>query len=398
MNGLDDYKTDYLFLLVGSNPLPNYVTALLLAKNGGKVYLLHSGGDHSTSEVADRLKTAIKNRRKKLDEVLCREVDESKGHIISHRMDEILGEIVCEASMGLNYTGGTKAMAVHVYRAMEKNGFPSLVFSYLDARTLSLVIDGKSEPIRLNPLEMDCSLSLTELLSLHGYSAPVIRKIPFQPDFCHVVAKTISQERAWKQWKDWTKDEKNFHDLPDLVQYPELKDIRDAFDNMCNQQATPNLVANWFGYNSLVQCSKWLISTWLEEYVLSCISDIAKECNINDYCVDLDPRRQGADKFNLDVAVIKGYQLFAISCMVSDRKPKCKEHLLEVYVRARQIGGDEARIGLVCCSNDPLDLQEEINETWFGEGRVKVFGMKDLAKLSYELKKWFQTANDSIIR
>jgi hypothetical protein len=394
LTDLDDYKTDYLFLLVGSNPLPNYVAALLLVKKDGIVYLLHSGGDHGTSEVADRLKTAIKNRKKELDNVFCREVDESKGHIIFHRMDEVLGKIDRKVSMGLNYTGGTKAMAVHVYRAIEKKGFSFSVFSYLDARTLSLVIDGKNEPIILNPLEMDCSLSLSELLSLHGYNAPIIRKKLLQPDFCRVLAKTISQEGAWKKWNDWIKNEKNFYDLPDTAQYPELKDILDAFDKMCNQKATPNLVATCLGYNCLTQCSKWLIGSWLEEYVLSCFIQIAKECNINDYGVDLEPRRQGVDKFNLDVAAIKGYHLFAISCIISDKKDKCKEHLLEVYVRARQIGGDEARVGLVCCSSDPLALQKEINETWFGEGRIKVFGRKDLADLPSHLTKWFQTAND----
>ena len=394
MNGLDDYKTEHLFLLIGSNPLPNYVAALILAKNSGNVYLLHSGGTHGTSEVADRLKTAIMKRKKELSKVECREVDESKSHIIFQRVDEVINEISRQTGIGLNYTGGTKAMAVHVYRAIEKKGFAFPVFSYIDARTLSLVIDGKNEPIKLNPLEMDCSMSLNELLSLHGYDVSTIRKKPFQPDFCQALAGTISQERAWRQWKTWISDEKNFQDLPDLAQYPALEEVRDAFDKMCNQQATPNLVANCLGFNRLVQCSKWLRGEWLEEYVFSCLLKITKECNINDLGVDLHPRRQGADKFNLDVAAIKGYQLFAISCMVSDRKPNCKEHLLEVYVRARQIGGDEARIGLVCCSSDSLALQKEINETWFDEGRVKVFGMKDLTELPSRLKDWFQTAND----
>lgn len=79
--------------------------------------------------------------------------------------------------------------------------------------------------------------------------------------------------------------------------------------------------------------------------------------------------------------------------MASKEKEKCKEHLLEVAVRARQIGGDEARIGLVCCYPNPSALEEEINEAWFTEGRVKVFGMKDLPELPRCLQNWFKTAN-----
>jgi hypothetical protein len=99
----------------------------------------------------------------------------------------------------------------------------------------------------------------------------------------------------------------------------------------------------------------------------------------------------------LDVAAIRGYQLFALSCTTSDKAERSKEHLLEAYVRARQMGGDEARVGLVCCYCDPAALQQEIEETWFTEGRVRVFGQRDLVNLPTLLQNWFETANDPLI-
>jgi len=99
----------------------------------------------------------------------------------------------------------------------------------------------------------------------------------------------------------------------------------------------------------------------------------------------------------LDVAAVKGYQLFAISCIASRNKDHCKEHLLEIYVRARQIGGDEARTGLVSFYPDSEALQHEVEEDWFTEGRVEVFGvgdLRDVERLEAKLKKWFETAND----
>lgn len=49
---LEPCKTDYLFLLVGTNPLPNYVAARLLARPKGKIYLLHS---RTTGDIAQNL-------------------------------------------------------------------------------------------------------------------------------------------------------------------------------------------------------------------------------------------------------------------------------------------------------------------------------------------------------
>jgi hypothetical protein len=40
MNIPDQYKVNHLFVLVGENPLPNYVAARTLLHDGGKVYLV----------------------------------------------------------------------------------------------------------------------------------------------------------------------------------------------------------------------------------------------------------------------------------------------------------------------------------------------------------------------
>lgn len=37
---LDNFKVDHLFLLIGENPLPNYVAAKTLLKEAGKAYLV----------------------------------------------------------------------------------------------------------------------------------------------------------------------------------------------------------------------------------------------------------------------------------------------------------------------------------------------------------------------
>ncbi len=391
MNEFEPYQTDHLFLLIGTNPLPNYIAALLLAKEEGTIHLLHSKGDHGTERIAKRLVSAIKKRKPGIRKICPWEIDESNSNHILQRIADLLGHVPSEATVGLHYTGGTKAMAVHAYRAISEER-PKSIFSYLDARTLSMMIDGMSSPIKLIPENMGFALDLAELIYMHGYKKPNIRIDPFQPDLCRAIAKICSQEDSLKEWQRWIW-EKKFQSLPDINEYPTLKDIIDEFDRMCGQPATPDLVARCLGFKGLVNCSNWLMGIWLEEYALWAINQIAGNSLISSYSVDVKLERAKSRNFQLDVAAIIGYQLFAISCMASKEKDKCKEHLLEIAVRAKQIGGDEARIGLVCCYTNPGALEEEINEAWFAEGRVKVFGMKDLLELPRRLQDWFKTAN-----
>jgi hypothetical protein len=42
MPDLSEYKAEHLFLLIGKNPLPNYVAAKLLIKRGAKVCFVYS--------------------------------------------------------------------------------------------------------------------------------------------------------------------------------------------------------------------------------------------------------------------------------------------------------------------------------------------------------------------
>ena len=58
------------------------------------------------------------------------------------------------------------------------------------------------------------------------------------------------------------------------------------------------------------------------------------------------------------------------------------------------MGGDEARIGLVCCYDLPGQLQREVEEEWFAKGRVKVFGMNDLLDLPAKLRDWIITVDN----
>src|SRR6266850_1942355 len=109
-------KTEHLLLLVDGNPLPNAVAGKLLAESSGTITLVHSGGATGTAEVAQRLHTWL-NGQKVAERVQLKEVGESNPTSIFTGVQERLNAVHAQR-VGLNYTGGTKAMSVHAYRAV----------------------------------------------------------------------------------------------------------------------------------------------------------------------------------------------------------------------------------------------------------------------------------------
>jgi hypothetical protein len=178
--------------------------------------------------------------------------------------------------------------------------------------------------------------------------------------------------------------------LPTIEDYPHLGPVIAVFDAL---GGTPEQVAQHLGFSRLVSCSKWLAGGWLEEYVLAQLLSFADRLAIESFAMDILLNKPSQRYSELDVAFMCGYQLFAISCMNTPIAFRAKPHLLELYVRARQLGGDEARFALVCCVENPEALQSEVNESWDAEGKIQVFGRKHLMGLSAKLEEWIHTAS-----
>ena len=70
--------------------------------------------------------------------------------------------------------------------------------------------------------------------------------------------------------------------------------------------------------------------------------------------------------------------------------------MFEAYIRARQLGGDEAKVAVVCFASknnkngSPDIIRKEIEEEWDVEkGMFRIFGVEDLPDLPAHLKEWF---------
>jgi hypothetical protein len=421
-------QVDHLLLLIGGNAVPNAVAGVLLAKTNGTITLIHS---KATLPVARRLVGWFKGKRPDLKvKLLPSDIEESdpasifQGVTAALKDGKSAGATPKGAQVGLNYTGGTKAMSVHAYMAAKQwageNATPCQ-FSYLDARTLSM---------RFDPLEAasgaggdeqyvatETELYLKDLLQLHGWVAnntPTTEPMLVRSAGALV---RVNQDRdatdAWVAWKDkhflplccikvgtrrWKDARALGQTILRLPQDQRLSDLVSALQadlSLTDFNAHLGKVATACGLADPTWIAAWLDGTWLEHHVLAQLKELSKP----DYNLELQgcvqnvkarPPVVPAVDFELDVLALRGYQLFAFSCGTDRKRNALKFKLFEAFVRARQLGGDEARVALVCTSDRPEALEREMRRDLDVGGQIRVFGTRDLPDLRAHLGKWIK--------
>ncbi len=248
-----------------------------------------------------------------------------------------------------------------------------------------MVIEQEGEPVQYCSFKLETPISLWQLIYLHGKPERTVnrarwekyrdgafdnrrlglkpQRVPFRPDLCEKMKQAhISDDSAV------------FNDM--RAKIPELsretgqaeKDLRD-----------------WLNKN-----------VWLEHHVLEQILQIKDECETNDYALGFETQIFGGAKdFESDILVMKGHRLFYITITIAKKEKDNKLKLFEAYIRAQQLGGEQAKVALVTLSLDEgvsaARMENELRSDLHLHG--KVFDrdhLKDTANFREELKNWFQ--------
>lgn len=397
-------KVEHLVLLVGSNPLPNAVASQLLVEEGGCITLVHSKG---TAKIADSLERWIKAfKQGGSPEVYKSEVDESSPADIQNRVKQALNNRQ-RTSVGLNYTGGTKVMAVHAYRAVqewavEHNTSP--VFSYLDARTLEMVFEKfEAHPEQQVFVGRSLELRIEDFLDLHGWKTQSPYNCePFLPESAAALAQVFTKSDCIEDWHRWRSEElrskarrnnggnwKSETELRQIqLELPQHDCFQPFSEIFCKELGLPENSRGFQLSQEAVDPKKlceWLDGVWLESYVLTIVKSLRDDLSLSDFAQSV---KTEAPQFEVDVVAVCGYQLFVFSCSTDSKKGQLKLKLFEAYVRARQLGGDEARVALVCLHSEPHLLKQEMQRDFAVEGQIKVFGQPHLGNLREHIREW----------
>lgn len=408
----DQLRSEHLLLLVGTNPLPDWVAAKLLLRDGGQLWLVHSG---TTGKVAERVARYVYDEKNNEENKIRRPqyipvTNPYDSESVKTAIESALKNVRSD-SIGLNYTGGTKVMAVHTHRAVTQ-AFPGkAILSYLEAARCMMHF----EPVEphyprgweiLVGMAEWVKLSLKELFVLHeefrlANPENVVKAEPVAEMLLDVY-QTYDGQSAWrKDCNTFLKRKDNpqkFKSATELKTqpiscarlYPHISEALIPGGSTGTKNLGAVVSQPDRSFTDVEELAEWLDGKWLEHIVLDHLKMRQADYQIHSFGRNINPFLGRID-FEIDVAAMRGYQLHAISCYTGSVKATCKQKLFEVFTRARQLGGDEARAALVCCFDDPRKIEEEAGEVWDVVGRVKVFGRADLQKLGEQLKKWFDT-------
>jgi len=403
-----------LILLIGNNPLPNYVVAKYFLETKRELYLYLISSEETkkySEEIVKCLKSDISNKENYnlYEKYICLEdCDDSKSikNDIQKQLKDCFND---NDEINLNYTGGTKAMAVHVYATIkELFSNSNLDFSYISARDNSLKYDlDESKNI---PISDKINVILETLIKLHGYEkgsedrgniyqAPLkeikeLIKNNYSKEYLHWVKDFI--DKNYRNEKGFKLTKKDFDSFNDNYQKIE----NDHNDNLKNYHWLGNLLKeipndvsliengellnpyelknNSYVEKRLKNTLKFLNGIWLEDYVYEIINSQNKKADIQKGSKIKKPLR--LDDFELDVIIVNSYITTLISCTTDKTTHLCKLKGFEALHRVSEIGGDEGKVILITAlDNEQRDkLQDDLNKIAnLKEDKLLVLGIED---------------------
>lgn len=395
-------QVDHLILLVGSNPLPNLVVADVLVKDDGAIYLLHT---KETKEIAKRLKDRITAQKTdKSIEISLHNISEDgdRSPTVKSIENEIkkIVSLITEGTIGLNYTGGTKFMGVHSYLALErlKKENVNFQFSYLDASSMSVVVMDQNGEATCS-LRNKVKITLDDMIFIHGWEYHTDKKPKTKPVNIEVAEYILKIMQKRNDTPDWDKYRNCLHNIRKenngapkkknqlFAISPEEQIVPNILSKLRNEPYTEsdNIQFKIEGWKKAEDVFKWMEGNWLEDLTMDVIQQL--EFKHNDESFTFDETGLGANlksnigsEIEIDVYGIIDFQFFLFSVTTDATKGLCKSKLMEAYVRARQLGGDEACVALVCLANEKTvkEVGEELQSLFQGSGsKIRVFGIND---------------------
>ncbi len=382
----------HLILLVGTNPVPNYVAAMHVSHQENVVYhlvhTLESSFQRGTRKTAEALQESIIRKTGHTVKLVPLR-DASHSIHIYEDLNEGLKDIPNGADIVLNYTGGTKAMAVHCYTWMVRNRADSgaVFFQYLDARSHRIFADSCG-PVT-NDLREDKAVgfdSIDAMLGLHGYEPPSTKTDPFT-EITEKLGELIAEHRIdgflemvrllrsiYHNGRNWCYTVRK---LQENLALETKRQERKSAEELLRSQAhlaailksfpEPNRIITEDGLlwapdsggsnndviNRVKRClSDYLDGKWLEFHAMRAISQIASASPNVQFGNSLESKKcDGGKSFELDLFILRGYQLIGISVTTAGEY-EAKLKAFEVMHRVRQIGGDESRSILVANLSD----------------------------------------------
>ncbi len=419
----DEDKKIILILIIGTNPLPNFIVAKFYIYQIRKLILIYSEENNvqaGTGDYTNSIQEVLPLNNVELELISLEDI--SSANRIREDLQKKLN-INPYDLIHLNYTGGTKSMVVHIYNFIKKKN-PRAFFSYLDARKYKIVYDNGDYYPKNGDLRDIIILTMDDLLKLHLYKRnEKTKKSPNSTvlDKLDALIKKdkISQFIRWIESIDplYKREEKllerktrfiensnhpcveeainNFENMSDLVldilnSFPEKKRLNKQNDK--NLWIPEDIISNKEFKERIKETFEFLDGKWLEYYIYNKILSIKTSSNEKiSIGQSIEAYNKKSKKFELDLYIIKGYQLLGISVTtIINNVGLCKHKGFEIIHRIKQIGGDEGISILITglSKNDIRSLNDDLEyATGSAHGLVFAFGIEDWKDISKKIEE-----------
>lgn len=337
-----------LVLLVGSNPLPNFIVAQYLLSRQRDSY------ERKQLPCFDKIFFVFSSKTARFKDSIVQQLGLNSEQIIGVNLEnkirdfdyiekkvlEVLNSLLPINSLHLNYTGGTKPMAVGVSSAVEElSNVSQKNYSDLSPETFKLTLrNGHTYPTKGTIADV-VKISVEQLYALHSLERPQLKRTVSQfysEEFAEFLYAKIETDKE---------NDKGFYKLWDKKYTSEIKQqMLNSLDGIIPQEEESSS-------KYMKSLQKFVRGGWLEEYLFFVLEKIKDECNITDLAWNIVTKVNGRS-FELDVIAMKGSQSFVFTCTTAYDAKLCKGKAFEGIYRSEQIGGEHSKTILVCFADD----------------------------------------------
>lgn len=385
-------KSDVLFLIVGTNPMPNVISILNRVKENGKVFLIHSnekGVVFSTESIANSLINIFKEKSEAivLEPIAVNMMSESNMvQEVKHRMNSLNNSCI-----ELNYTGGTKLMSSTIYGYFKeemRKGERDIILSYLDcekelfiyekcrANTI-ISIEEKIEDININN-----RFNLKDIIKSHGLNCDNSRKKTNFETISYEFFSNI-ENMSYDEKESWLEE---FNEIFKKAMKKKNKEILIDFI----KKYSNNILVDEIEELSFDDVKDYVLGDNLEEFIFRILTELKDKSEIDDFIWSYEqmPTDEMAST-EIDFVIIKGMKNYLLSVTLCEEEYVCKPKLYEAKMRGEQLAGDETRVGFICLYKSHEELEELIG----ANGKYSkdlIIAIDNFNNIKDKLIEWFR--------
>ncbi|MGL4874833.1 MAG: hypothetical protein ACRC30_09315 [Clostridium sp.] len=405
-------KVQNLFVIIGTNPMPNVIAIDQRVEKGGKVVFIGTESlKVNSSNLSEIIKEAFIEEELDVETIYVDALDDKNVY------EEVLKKAeTLEGSIELNYTGGTKAMSSGAYDAFRKLKRKKYL-SYVDTPREELIIEYIDEENNQRlylekALEKDRfnkRYGLNMILRIHGIKGENVHKNELLKEesielFEMFEKGSIEEKRGIiESLEEIDKFLNNYRKNVSKENMDEnyvKEGLEEKLKGLYGEQSTNKIIETLKKVykNDLNKYRKYLIGENLEIYFDNVLSKLQKQGDIDEYFWSyVEKNKEKKDKFEIDFIIKKGYKIGLISVTMCDYEEAIRNKGNEAKIRARQLAGDKTEALLIAFYEGCTEIEEELDKGRNYNGKTKIIGINNFYNMEQKLKEWIKNDNINIV-